>query len=177
MLTDPVVRYLHAQIGLDPDSLGARVIGDCLNEVRHEFPGLSAAEIVRAAQNNAAVFARLIAHFTVNESWLFRTPDQFAQLSHFAKMRARPIRVLSLPCATGEEPASIAVTLCEAGLSPSDFSIVAGELDSTALAKARSGQFPRSAFRAGGDDSRSALDSGWLRQIRSRCSSTQYWLA
>ena len=162
MLTDPVVRFLHTRIGLDPESLGARVIGDCLNDVRHEFPGLSAAEIVRAAQNNAAVFARLIAHFTVNESWLFRTPDQFAQLSHFAKMRARPIRVLSLPCATGEEPASIAVTLCEAGVPLSDFSIVAGELDQTALAKARSGQFARSAFRAGADDSRSAPDSRWF---------------
>ena len=162
MLTDPVVRFLHTRIGLDPESLGARVIGDCLSDVAREFPGLSAAEIVREAQNNSAVFARLTAHFTVNESWLFRTPDQFAQLSHFAKTRARPMRVLSLPCASGEEPASIAVTLCEAGLRPSDFSIVAGELDSTALAKARSGQFPRSAFRASGDDSRSAPDSRWF---------------
>ncbi len=162
MLTNPVVRLLHARIGLDPDSLGTRVIADCLNDLAREFPGLSADELAFQAQGDAAVFARLVAHFTVNESWLFRSPDQFAQLSRFVKTRTRPLKLLSLPCARGEEPASIAVTLSEAGLSPSDFSIVAGELDCGALAKARSGRFPRSAFRVSFSDSEYTPDSRWF---------------
>jgi chemotaxis protein methyltransferase WspC len=160
MLTNPLVRLLHTHIGLDPESLGVRVIADCLSDVAREFPGLSAGELALQAQSDASVFVRLVAHFTVNESWLFRNPDQFAQLSCFVKTRARPLKLLSLPCARGEEPASIAITLSEAGLSPSDFSIVAGDLDEAALAKARSGKFPRSAFRASGAEV--APDSRWF---------------
>ena len=162
MLTNPVVRLLHTHIGLDPESLGARVIADCLNDVAREFPGLSVSELALQAQTDASVFARLVAHFTVNESWLFRNPDQFAELSRFVRTRARPLKLLSLPCASGEEPASIAVTLSEAGLSPSDFSIVAGELDEEALVKARSGRFARSAFRASLSNSPFTPDSRWF---------------
>ena len=68
MLTHPVVRLLHTHIGLDPESLGARVIADCLNDVAREFPGLSAGELALQAQADASVFARIVAHFTVNES-------------------------------------------------------------------------------------------------------------
>jgi chemotaxis protein methyltransferase WspC len=160
MLTNPLIRLLHRHVGLDPDSLGARVIADCLSDVAREFPGLSAGELVLRAQNDTAVLARIVAHFTVNESWLFRNPDQFAELSRFVETRKLPLKLLSLPCARGEEPASIAITLSEAGLSPSDFSIVAGELDADALTQARSGKFPRSAFRAIGAET--GPDSRWF---------------
>ena len=162
MLSNPVVRFLQAQIGLEPESLGVRVIGDCLNDLARDFPGRSFAAIALSAQHDAAVFAQVVAHFSVNESWLFRNPEQFAELRRFAQTRARPLKVLSLPCACGEEPASIAITLQEAGLSPSEFSIIAGELDAKALAKARQGWFPLSAFRG------AIPDPHWFEQREQR---------
>lgn len=154
VLTNPVVKFLHAAVGLEPESLGVRVIGDCLNDLAREFPGRSYAAIALSARHDATVFSKIVAHFSVNESWLFRNPEQFAQLRRFAQTRARPLKVLSLPCACGEEPASIAITLQEAGVPSGDFCIIAGELDSEALSKARKGSFPLSAFRGAIPDSR-----------------------
>ena len=154
VLTNPVVKFLHANVGLEPESLGVRVIGYCLNDLAREFPGRSNAAIALSAQHDAEVFSRVVAHFSVNESWLFRNPEQFAQLRVFAQTRTRPLKVLSLPCACGEEPASIAITLQEAGVPLGDFCIVAGDLDGEALTKARKGSFPLSAFRGAIPDSR-----------------------
>ena len=158
VLRNPVVKFLQAHIGLDPESLGVRVLGDCLSDLARDFPGRSYAAIALSAQQDAAVFDQVVAHFSVNESWLFRNAEQFAQLRQFVQSRAqarpRPLNVLSLPCASGEEPASIAITLHEAGLLPGDFRIVAGDLDGDALAKARKGRFPVSAFRGAIPDSR-----------------------
>ena len=162
VLSNPVVKFLQAHIGLDPESLGTRVLGDCLSDLARDFPGHSFAAIALSAQQNAEVFAQVVAHFSVNESWLFRNSEQFSELRRFVQSRAqahlqtrnRPLKVLSLPCACGEEPASIAITLHEAGLLPGDFRIVAGDLDGDALAKARKGRFPVSAFRGAIPDSR-----------------------
>ena len=158
VLRNPVVKFLQAHIGLEPESLGVRVLGDCLSDLARDFPGRSYAAIVLSAQQDAGVFDQVVAHFSVNESWLFRNTEQFAQLRQFVQSRAqarpRPLNVLSLPCASGEEPASIAITLYEAGLLPGDFRIVAGDLDGDALAKARTGRFPVSAFRGAIPDSR-----------------------
>ena len=158
VLSNPVIKFLQAQIGLDPESLGVRVLGDCLSDLARDFPDRSYAAIALSAQHDAEVFDQVVAHFSVNESWMFRNAEQFAQLRQFVQSRAqarpRPLNVLSLPCASGEEPASIAITLHEAGLLPGDFRIVAGDLDGDALAKARTGRFPVSAFRGAIPDSR-----------------------
>ena len=154
VLANPVVKFLQAQIGLEPESLGVRVIGDCLNDLARDFVDLSFSAIALGAARDPQMFARVVAYFAVNESWLFRNPVQFAELRRFAHSAARPLRVLSLPCACGEEPTSIAITLHEAGLAPNDFSILAGDLDADALAKARSGRFPLSAFRGNTPDPR-----------------------
>jgi chemotaxis protein methyltransferase CheR len=79
----------------------------------------------------------------------------FRESHHFAYLRqqmlaplasARPgqrIRIWSAGCSTGEEPYSIAMTVCEAlGESPRlDIKILATDLDSNVLARARSGTY------------------------------------
>jgi len=156
--SNPVVKFLQTRIGLEPESLGARVISDCLSDLAREFPGRSFTAIALSAQQDREMFDRVVGHFSVNESWLFRNPEQFAELRVFVQARAwcsdRPLKVLSLPCACGEEPASIAITLQEAGLLPGAFSIIAGDLDSNALSKARKGTFGLSAFRGAFPDPR-----------------------
>ena len=154
MNTDPILILLKRRIGLDPASLGVRVIEDCLADLARDFPGLSPLALAIAAEHDRSVFDSVVAHFVVNESWLFRTPEQFEELQQFARQRPLPLNVLSLPAAHGEEPASIAVSLHEAGLQPAEFRIVAGDIDVDALRSARSGRFPLSAFRGGRPDPR-----------------------
>jgi chemotaxis protein methyltransferase WspC len=61
-----------------------------------------------------------------------------------------PVRVLSLPCSTGEEPYSIAITLLENGLKENDFEIDAQDISKRALRKARRAIYGKHSFREPG---------------------------
>jgi len=88
----------------------------------------------------------------VQESWLFRDPDAYDALARMLRGLpgcARPARILSVPCAGGEEPASIAVSLLQAGFSYEDFLIDAVDANPQALDRGRSGSFPPASVRGG----------------------------
>ncbi len=67
--------------------------------------------------------------------------------SHWlARPSKRPLRILSVPCATGEEPYSIAITLLERGLLPTQFHIDAIDINDRALRIAAAAVYPASAL-------------------------------
>lgn len=97
----------------------------------------------------------LVELVVVPESWLFRDPQAFHVAVEFVQARMarqgaplRPVRILSIPCAGGEEPYSMAMALCDAGVPRSAFSIDAYDLSPGCVARARSGVYGRNAFRA-----------------------------
>lgn len=92
---------------------------------------------------------RLINAMTVNESFFFREAYQFRCLVDallpelLAGGRGGPIRIWSLPCASGEEPYSLALYLMAnwPGLAEHDVEILASDIDTRALAAAREGVY------------------------------------
>jgi chemotaxis protein methyltransferase WspC len=58
-----------------------------------------------------------------------------------------PVRLLSIPSSSGEEPYSMAMALLEAGVKAERFHIDAIDLSARALAKAREGVYGRNSFR------------------------------
>lgn len=95
---------------------------------------------------------QLIELVIVPESWLFRDMAAFEATVEFVQASrpgaARPLRILSLPCASGEEPYSIAMALRDAGVSKEAFSIDAFDLSAACIARAKAGVYGRNAFRA-----------------------------
>jgi len=98
----------------------------------------------------------LISRLTVNETYFMRESYQFDALVSTvlpAVERARPgrsVRILCLPCSTGEEPYSVALTLLERwpSLAHVDVEIVGADIDHNAVAAAKSGSYgPRSVQR------------------------------
>jgi chemotaxis protein methyltransferase CheR len=96
----------------------------------------------------------VINQLTVNETYFLREDYQFdalllSVLPRVVTDRARlgqpngPIRILSLPCSTGEEPYSIALRLLEEWpqIDRIDVEIHAGDIDSDVLARAREGTY------------------------------------
>lgn len=89
----------------------------------------------------------LINEMTVNETYFYREDYQLRALSAemmpelAARRRGEALRIWSLPCSTGEEPYSIALHLTEnwPGLETVDVEIVASDIDTRALARARAG--------------------------------------
>jgi chemotaxis protein methyltransferase WspC len=64
-----------------------------------------------------------------------------------ARPSKKPLRVLSVPCATGEEPYSLAITLLEAGLQQSQFHIDAADINDHALRRAAAAVYQDGALR------------------------------
>lgn len=95
----------------------------------------------------------LLEELLVRESWFFRDRAPFDLLATWSvRWRtdtsfASPLRVLSAPCAGGEEPYSVALTLAGAGLDPSAYRIDAVDLSRRGLAAARTGRYPSKAVR------------------------------
>lgn len=102
----------------------------------------------------------LINELTVNETYFLREDHQFDSmiktvLPSLAQQRratrnTAPIRILSLPCSTGEEPYSIGLRLLEEwpDIEHFDVEIVAGDIDSRVLDHARRAVYgPRSMSR------------------------------
>lgn len=65
----------------------------------------------------------------------------------FARPSKKPLRVLSVPCATGEEPYSLAITLLENGLQPTQFHVDAADINDFALRRAAAALYPESSLK------------------------------
>jgi chemotaxis protein methyltransferase WspC len=88
----------------------------------------------------------------VPETWFFRNREAFDALTHFVRehqthTQSGPMRLLSLPCSTGEEPYSIAMALLDAGIPPSRFRVTAVDVSERAIAQARRGEYRNISFR------------------------------
>ena len=88
----------------------------------------------------------LIEEVVVSESWFFRDERPYQWFREYRPPAAGlttllrpPLRVLSLPCAGGEEPYSIAMTLRDLGLPARRFQIDAVDISARQLAIARVG--------------------------------------
>ena len=112
----------------------------------HDLAGYVAA-LKRGAL--AGEWSALLPLVTVNESYFFRTPQQFVALSRTllprllaARPGSRRLRVWSAGCACGEEPSTLAMVLAEtAALAGWDWRVLATDVDEEALAAARQGVY------------------------------------
>lgn len=98
---------------------------------------------------------RLTELLTVNETYFFREPDHLnlvvdTLLPEFLNIQPnRPAKIVSAGCSTGEEPYSIAIMLREKFGAASEhmFALIGVDIDSTAIATARRGEYGNTSFR------------------------------
>ncbi len=149
-------QLLHGLIGLDAESVGQVVIE---RAVRQRVAALGCANedaYWLKVHNSASEQQALVEAVVVPETWFFRYPESFVALVNLARERstqlagARPLRILSLPCSTGEEPYSIAMALLDAGLPGDGFRIDAMDISEVNLQRAERALYGRNSFR--GDD-------------------------
>ena len=146
------VAWLCERTRLEPALLASRAFEDSLGARLREI-GLA---------DDAAYVARLAADererrhvqtlVAVPETWLFRTRASFEWLRERLSARRRerggtPLRMLSVACANGAEPHSMAATALAAGFAADTFRIDAIEVSDAALVEARRGKFRGFAIR------------------------------
>jgi chemotaxis protein methyltransferase WspC len=121
----------------------------------------------------------LIEALVVPETWFFRDREAFVTLARLANEKlardaARVLRVLSVPCSSGEEPYSAAMALLDAGIGADRFVIDAMDISARVIDLAQQAVYGRNSFRGGELEFRerhfSAQDHGWLLNERVRAS-------
>ncbi len=155
MVQAAIETMLRQKIGLDASSIGSRTIARAV-EQRRLACGLSdQTSYLYRLQTTARELEELIETVVVPETWFFRDKEPFVYLSQYVttewlKVKTSGIlRVLSAPCSTGEEPCSIAMTLLDSGLAPTQFCIDAVDISKRALLKAKRAIYSRRSFRGG----------------------------
>lgn len=151
MSRQSLVEVLKTRIGLDPESLGERVLEQSLHAAASELGLASLDSLYQRVLIDKPALQTLIEHVVVPETWLLRGREQFEQLVAFALDRpaGTRLRILSLPCASGEEAWSIAASLFDAGIAPSRFDVVGIDVSERAIALARAGRYRPAALRGG----------------------------
>ena len=101
-------------------------------------------------RGDPAEIEQVINSFTVNETYFYREEHQLRELGRamlpLIVATRRPgdlVRIWSMPCSTGEEPYSIAIWLLENWpmVDAYNIEIVGSDIDTAALAAARSGHY------------------------------------
>jgi len=154
-----VEELLSKKIGLEPESIGRKRIADAVNTRMELFMIDDVNKYLHKLRSDPAEFEELIEDVTVPETWFFRDTESFNYLKKYVHdenpaSERNIFRVLSVPCSTGEEPYSIAITLLEAGLLPEDFQIDAVDINPKTIETAKQAVYGKGAFRGENKDYR-----------------------
>ncbi|WP_095189412.1 protein-glutamate O-methyltransferase CheR [Pseudomonas sp. Irchel 3E19] len=145
--------FLKERIGLDVTSVGPAIIERAVRQRTTLSQAAHADEYWQLLQGSRDEQQALIEAVIVPETWFFRYPESFATLGKLACKRLgelnnmRALRILSLPCSTGEEPYSIAMALLDAGLKPHQFKIDGMDVSPLSVEKARRALYGKNSFR------------------------------
>jgi chemotaxis protein methyltransferase WspC len=152
---DFVQTLLAERIGLAPLTLGDGAFHGAIR-ARLAATGLSEQAWIEHLRTDKAEVEALIEEVVVPETWFFRDEEPFIQLVKHAQARiavGQKYRVLSLPCATGEEAHSASIALLDSGMTIGQFHVDGIDLSTRALARAARGSYRAGAFRTTTADS------------------------
>ncbi|MFK0086580.1 CheR family methyltransferase [Pseudomonas sp. NPDC090755] len=146
-------RFLQERIGLDVASVGAPMVERALRQRCAALEARDLDDYWLHLQQSGQEQQALIEAVIVPETWFFRYPESFTALASLAGKRLaelagiRPLRILSLPCSTGEEPYSIAMALLDAGIPAQAFRVDGIDISPNSVARAQQALYGRNSFR------------------------------
>ena len=144
---------LEEKVGLDTAAIGKKVIENAVRQRMDRCCLTSLAAYAETLSDSNGEWKNLIEMVVVPETWFFRNRKVFNYLVRFVKdswlpeNRGRMLRVLSIPCSTGEEPYSVAMAFMDAGIHKDRFHIDGMDISEEALIKARFGEYGLGSFR------------------------------
>ena len=144
----PVQSMLHAATGL---SLSKSVVERAIkNRMEQTAAANQDAYLEQMTPDELTALVELV---VVPESWFYRDQQAFQAAADFVRERLatdnnRLVRILSIPCAGGEEPYTMAMVLSDAGIPHDRFIIDAFDISPGCVERARAGVYGRNAFRS-----------------------------
>lgn len=147
-----VAALLARQIGLRLDTAMAARLARCLRDEATEQAS-TVESVAEAIHRDPQARQRLLNRVTVQQSWFFRDVAQFDALAEHVLPRCpRPVRIWVAGCGNGQEAYSLAMVLVEAR--HNDARILATDVSTGALDRARRGRFFKRELRGLSDERR-----------------------
>ncbi len=144
---------LQQKIGIEPKIIGSRKIAKAVENRLAICGGIDISTYLKLLRTSPPEFAELVELLIVPETWFFRERQAFDFMSDYLRSQwlsqnnQTRLRLLSIPCSSGEEPYSLAMKLLDIGLVPDQFQIDAIDISSNSLEKAKKGIYTRNSFR------------------------------
>jgi chemotaxis protein methyltransferase WspC len=153
MSTIDFENLLKRAMGLDTASIGASVVAAAVQK-RVKACGLLDTQTYWQHLNSSKLeLQELIEAVVVPETWFLRDREAFHALTrvvHTEWLPAHPggeLRMLSIPCSTGEEPYSMAIALLDTGFPVERLRIDAVDISERAIEKAQRAIYGKNSFR------------------------------
>ncbi len=164
-----IKNLLHKVIGLHVDTVGESSIDRAIGHRMYVTACDNASEYYKLIKKNKWELDELIEEIVVPETWFFRNVTPFevlrdnalniyenikntGKLKKYNSKESGSLKILSIPCSSGEEPYSIAMMLSEVGLRNDDFLIDAVDISKQALKKSQRAIYGKHSFREKGMD-------------------------
>jgi chemotaxis protein methyltransferase WspC len=146
-----IIALLRHTVGLDVASVGISLIERAVKRRVQANELRNISQYVSLLESSEPELQCLFEAVIVPETFFFRYPESFSALHQIVREQflfgTQKMRALSVPCSTGEEPYSIAMTLLNAGLAFENFQIDAIDISAHSLDAARLGLFGSNSFR------------------------------
>ncbi len=152
MIDKFLVNQIKQIMGLNLQALGSSTIKNAIARRMRSLQIKDIKDYYSLAQCQKNELNKLIDEIAINETWFFRDDTPFTFLQKYVKNWLKKdlgtsLRLLSVPCSTGEEPYSMAISMFEAGIKANLFSIDAVDISNRALTLGKKGIFANHSFR------------------------------
>jgi len=153
MSRERIALRLKKAMGLHSPTVGMVTITNAIDRRMRACNIDSYDKYLSQISSNSDEMKELIEAVIIPETWFFRENQPYEYLlKHCHEIKRRnssgPVRILSAPCSTGEEPYSIAMTLIDNGFNPDEYLIDAIDIGENHIERAHEGLYRQHSFRS-----------------------------
>lgn len=150
----PILEILRKVMGLNASTIGHSTVENAVRRCMGACGAATVEEFMAMLAASDEIMAKLIEAVVIPETFFFRDSEPFEVVEklvirRLADHKPGPVRILSIPCSTGEEPYSIAMVLISLRLRKDMFQIDAVDISDQAIEIAKQGGYTAYSFRGG----------------------------
>ncbi len=149
-INSDIVQLIKNATGIKVDTIGKTSIERAIKGRMKSLGLTDLSDYIQQLKARPSVLHALVEEVVVPETWFFRDHYPFLAMMEYIRNnwdKTSRLRVLSIPCSTGEEPYSVVMTLMRNSVGDDRFQIDAVDISLRALEKAKKGKYTKNSFR------------------------------
>lgn len=145
--------FLETHLGLSIEAIGRDTVDKAIRAHKAACGTLNDQDYLKTLQTSKKARGQLLERVVVPETWFFRHRKSFDFLTDYVTTQWQPghasraLRVLTVPCSSGEEPYSVAMALTDGGMPASRMHMDAADISDALLLKAKTAVYGQESFR------------------------------